>query len=769
MWKRKSDLILPVIVAIAALIWMVPSAHADTEYGKNYDKTLLATGPDGAIYKWDSHPERIVDGTDSQGKPIYANYKLYQDANIVKLETANTGSIIFKKNSCTYDLYKSGLVSGSPPIKGVAWAVKGKLSSATTWNNVTSINNAACSVAVTSGFDFVKIVGTKSNGLGTFQIVLDYSPGKGIKETMRAYNNNPAWNNHNVGFTESFIVPRVIHMGNQTYDLANYNQTILHRNWIGNNTHKLIGLTNGFFYDFGLGWSDLDSIKISWDGANAKLTMNYLYPDGIVPYQSWVEVDPTFTGTPDSEARVVGNIGGVSVNCANSFASGDANLIINKDNSGNVNGLCTAPYFNFDVSSIPDGVTVTAAQIEYDVTGVVTPTNCDVKHLGFNGAANEATYDALTQDVGSVTDIKQNDATCTTAANGKIIVFNTGGYAALIESDISGDNNVTLGFFFTNLLRDGTDRQVTIRPADAILSITYTSIPDAVTTLVATAVSTTEIDLSWSAPNLNGGTLQRYVINYTTPCGNPTTHLANGTTATSYSVSGLTVATCYSFRVSAATEGGYNASGNIANATTFAFNQANFTVGSLSFDADNDDVIPIFFERDDINNTALYLNVTYPDTWQLACDFKYKFAMTNRTYDNLAFVTIDADTIESSFQFLNVQNEIIGVYCWDENNTAHDGTYLITQNDFPLLQYVDKFQTGHYGTDGDFGSIDLIYLGVIIVSLVGLNRTNESVGAGFMIVITAAMAYFEIITIPTAAISGIGLAVMLIIITTRKD
>lgn len=303
-----------------------------------------------------------------------------------------------------------------------------------------------------------------------------------------------------------------------------------------------------------------------------------------------------------------------------------------------------------------------------------------------------------------------------------------------------------------------------------VVIISYTAPPpNSIDDLTADDFDTESVDLSWSAPNLNGGTLQRYTLNYTTPCGTPLTALPNGTTATSYTVSGLASNTCYSFRASAATGSGYNVTGaNIVNVTTLAFNQANFTVGSLSFDADNPDVIPIFFERTDINSTSLFLNVTYPSTWELACDFHYKFAMTNQTYNNLTSSPVGTTNVESSFELIGADNEVINVRCWDRNGTG-EGRYLITQTNFPLFQYITKFSNGHYGTSGDFATFDFVYLAVIIVSLVGLNRTNESVGAGFMIVITAAMAYFHFITIPTAAISGIGLAVMLIIITTRKD
>jgi hypothetical protein len=103
------------------------------------------------------------------------------------------------------------------------------------------------------------------------------------------------------------------------------------------------------------------------------------------------------------------------------------------------------------------------------------------------------------------------------------------------------------------------------------ISITYTIYPppDAVTDLASVAFDTDSVNLTWSAPNLNGGTLVNYLVNKTTPWGDPVTFVSNATD-TAYNVTGLASATEHSFRVSALTQKGYNATGNIYNITTVA-------------------------------------------------------------------------------------------------------------------------------------------------------------------------------------------------------
>ena len=64
--------------------------------------------------------------------------------------------------------------------------------------------------------------------------------------------------------------------------------------------------------------------------------------------------------------------------------------------------------------------------------------------------------------------------------------------------------------------------------------------------------------------------------------------------------------------------------------------------------------------------------------------------------------------------------------------------------------------------------IDFVTLIVIIISMIGLNRVNESVGAVFSIAILGSLAYFQIIELPTIIFGAIAVVLMLVVTSTRK-
>ena len=221
----------------------------------------------------------------------------------------------------------------------------------------------------------------------------------------------------------------------------------------------------------------------------------------------------------------------------------------------------------------------------------------------------------------------------------------------------------------------------------------------------------------------------------------------------------------YSFRVSVWTNNTNNATGNIVNVTTLSL--ANFTVGFFDIEATNLDSRSIKFERIDINTTALYLNVTYPGSFNLTCNFHYKFAMTNTSFFNLANVPADGSDVQASFLFGGVDNEVIDVICQDVITNV-SAPYLITQTNFLFLQQIADFRSGEFGTAGMFGAIDLITLIVVIIGMVGFNRVNESVGAIFFMALVGGLAFFEVIAWPTALTGAIAVVIMLVIASTRK-
>ena len=145
--------------------------------------------------------------------------------------------------------------------------------------------------------------------------------------------------------------------------------------------------------------------------------------------------------------------------------------------------------------------------------------------------------------------------------------------------------------------------------------------------------------------------------------------------------------------------------------------------------------------------------------------------MNNKTYDNLDSIVLTGDELgfnETSFLFTNVQNEIITAYCW--NNTDGNGTFVITQTSIPFVNQIKQFQAGDFGTSGDFGALDLVtLLAVGVIATMGFNNKNEAVGAIFSFMLVFGMAWFELITLPTAFGGMIAVIMLLVVMQVRKD
>ena len=112
------------------------------------------------------------------------------------------------------------------------------------------------------------------------------------------------------------------------------------------------------------------------------------------------------------------------------------------------------------------------------------------------------------------------------------------------------------------------------------------SVPGKPTGLTATADGQSEIDLSWTAPSSDGGaSITGYKIEVSTDNSSWSDLVANtGSTATSYSHTGLTAGSTRYYRVSAINSAGTGTASNVANATTAAAartNSAPIAVGAI--------------------------------------------------------------------------------------------------------------------------------------------------------------------------------------------
>jgi hypothetical protein len=276
--------------------------------------------------------------------------------------------------------------------------------------------------------------------------------------------------------------------------------------------------------------------------------------------------------------------------------------------------------------------------------------------------------------------------------------------------------------------------------------------------------------LEWTQPTLYGY-LSGYMINGTTPVGEPADILVptTGTTSTSYLLTGLTPSVEYSFRVSAITIHGTNVTtANIANATVSTL----LEIGNINLpNGTNPDSVPIKFQTFQINDTSSNVKITYDSDWMLACDLSFKFAHQNTTYTGLPATPAGTGKSYTNFTLINPDSEVIDIYCWDTANLENDGRYRVTHSNtgIPLLSQVNDFQDGLFGTSGMFGALDLMTLIIVIVSMIGFNREHPIVGVSIMFTLIGVMGYYGFIQVPTIVLSAIILVFVLAYGVSKRD
>lgn len=515
-------------------------------------------------------------------------------------------------------------------------------------------------------------------------------------------------------------------------------------------------------------WTDGGNLNFEMDGITGAEALRVRKADASVGDNTWHHVIITYDGSSSTSGvrYYYDGIESTPTSNVNTLASSILNnkSVILGDSSGHTRKFGGGIddfriFYNYKLSASE------AQQIYYerlDTANVISPTEYSTPPTSLVASAESSTQIDLDWVAGTMTNV-----------NGYMIERETPsgtGWATIVSNTTNTNlyyNNTGLT---TNILYNyrvsalnGTGYST---PSNTYEMTTF-HLPDAVDDLSGVATDLSTINLSWSAPTSYAPAITGYMINATTPTGEPVDILnANtGSTATTATALNLLIGQEYSFRVSAITVHGENATGNIWNGSTIE----TFVIGNLTTpDVENTNDFSIFFDRTDVNSTAIQLDVTYPNSYDLSCDFKYKYARTNQTYSGLTTVPDGADDQTATFTLINATGDLVQVRCWDPA-TGDESTYVITITDFPFLQQVNALRSGEYGTYFQIGAFDGVMLIVIFLGMIGLNRTTPIVGIIFVVITTFAMTYFGLITYPVIMYPALIMMIVWAFVTTRKD
>lgn len=271
--------------------------------------------------------------------------------------------------------------------------------------------------------------------------------------------------------------------------------------------------------------------------------------------------------------------------------------------------------------------------------------------------------------------------------------------------------------------------------------------------LFAPSVTQETVGLCWDS-YANATTITGYQINYTTPHGDPitvVTNLNDTATPNEYTqlVGDLASSTDYSFRVQAWMSTGGNLT-NIVNVTTLG---GQFDIGDLGSGAagiPNPNLVPYLFSKNVTSSTSQSVYVDFSNTIDPTCNIAFRFAQVNQTYANVTSVALTDTLDRATFVFNGTQDDVIRILCYDDSGA--EGRYVLTQEEWLLKTQLEQFKDGTYGTQGEFGAIDMITLVAVILAMIGFNRVNAPVGVIFTAVIIGVLAVLELINWETIAL-----------------
>ena len=570
------------LVASVGLVFdfdvLVYAQEPNEVIGKNYNDRLLSIDTNGIeTHRFTTTPERI-----SIDDEYWHDY-YFQDVNGILRFESSIMSLQFSDLTSSFKIWSGGLIEQrSPDIPSISTTLKTAINGTDIWTTYPLIQSSYTFEDILYG---KKISFSQNHNDVILKTIFNTSTDTGLKWTYEI--TNLSKENSKFGITT---------VCNDCGELSIDGVGYLDGTWTksdlinSDGTYKSLSI-KGFSFDP----QDYEHDYLwAFENINGNIIFDFTYSKGTLEIGDTLIIDPSInpTTSDDDAIRENDNDNVCEDTGGSHVAHGSTTelfLVYMYPTSGSTD--CLRGYMEFDISGLPSGITVSDSYLTVGVSTALTAGNTiEVYSMQTQPSTRTATQIFDEIDNGVLLSSANGDWLST---GDQVMDWGSVGDMEIQTLASASQSWFAIGTKMTDEVLTGSHEYVDISPSeesgtDPNLTVIYTinSLPDAITDLSAPVVGAVSANFTFSTPDLNGGNLTNYLFNFTIPFGNPQTFLAN-TTDAYLNVTGLLPGSNYSVRVSALTENGYNATGNILNFTTYPIQDAITDLAILFIDETN--------------------------------------------------------------------------------------------------------------------------------------------------------------------------------------
>ena len=528
---------------------IVHAQESIIERGKNYNIEILSNNSDGTqTKKFTTNPERI-----SADEKYWHGYYFSNDNGNLRFESASM-SFEFYSDTNNFKIWSGGMINNrSPDIPSFSTTLKTAINGTDTWTSYPLIPSSYSFEEIPNG---IKISLQQNHNDVILKSIFDTTYHKGLKWTYEI--TNLTKENSKFGITTVCNDCGEIFIDGEGYLDGVWGKEDLINN---DGTLKEIKIKDFIFdpqdYTHDYLWA--------FKNINGNIIFDFTYSKGVLEIGETLVIDPDFSSGVSSEGQIY-SASQSSSSCSASYGSFSTSPGTQlKRNS--INGVCGWTYFIFDLSTLSTEEIDEARFIYHSSSYGDNNSDVESKTCRWVYSDDDTAGSSMFTDFQTESFVIGDDEGCESEGTDGIIYTIPSSHYSTMEGEFG--STYVIGMNHHTQTRIGDDIWYNFAAGDQSLEIDFitTSPPDAITNLSLDSITQTTATISFTAPDLNGESLINYLFNQTSPHGNPLTFSKNDTLTTT-TITGLTLGTDYSFRASALTAGGYNATGNILNVTT---------------------------------------------------------------------------------------------------------------------------------------------------------------------------------------------------------